>query len=452
MTTWSNADLLVELLERHQAMVLEQADERRLLFLRRWLAFVDREPQLSGLVQELVEQVNTARAELSKIALEIQSQLVQLWQDYGDDIQKHETLVPEDNGRPYSVHFEEVLPRLRRTATVGLRDGELDLTPLMPALIVGNALEHWLASICTRCERDGKDHTQRIQEARERCVAAQRQKRYLERNAQLLNETMPGVALLRIRRLAAKVNPRPPHLRGAAIGTNSGRRESSYLYDDAFAGRLYNIESARLRELEEDDVNRTAGELEVDLRVVTHELQIRVIIGRSRLALMRRYAARCQAFNAAALRELARNSKGKVEDRLALDFAMYLFDQGLSPILNPTIGGLRPDLVQIDGQNLMYVEAKQYGGTNAKRTVVNAYKQVWSTWERLDTAHRVNEAFLVVFRVSGPLGVLPQRVRYRDRTLHSLLVDISEEGGSKERRRPFTILEADVVPEQGLAE
>jgi hypothetical protein len=64
----------------------------------------------------------------------------------------------------------------------------------------------------------------------------------------------------------------------------------------------------------------------------------------------------------------------------------------------------------------------------------------------LRKAHPCDEAFLVVFRRSGPLVDLPKVVRHEGLKLYSVVVDISEEGGSKEKGQVISLSEAELRP------
>jgi hypothetical protein len=55
--------------------------------------------------------------------------------------------------------------------------------------------------------------------------------------------------------------------------------------------------------------------------------------------------------------------QGGIEDRLTVELARFLFDQGLNPLTKPLIGGLEPDLLDSSVPSAFYVEAKQYVGS-----------------------------------------------------------------------------------------
>lgn len=100
---------------------------------------------------------------------------------------------------------------------------------------------------------------------------------------------------------------------------------------------------------------------------------------------------------------------------------------------------------------LLYVEAKQYGDDVARAKIVAAYRQVWSTWGRLANVHSVSEAFLLVFRVGGPRAELPPLLRHAGRSLYSVLVDVSELAGSKEKTTPLSFAAVELLPGEANA-
>lgn len=182
------------------------------------------------------------------------------------------------------------------------------------------------------------------------------------------------------------------------------------------------------------------------------DLQARLARGRSRRAIVRRYAARCETFDRPRLLQVIKASKvvRKVEEVLTLDFACYLFDMGFNPLVDPQIAGLRPDLLDPTLRTGLYVEAKQY--TRASAATFSKYvSQVFDTWGRLRNTYDLPEAFLLVFRREGRLVDLPDVVKSHGRSLHLHLVDLAPatQAGSRAKQAPMVITEADLVPDGG---
>ncbi|MFZ5894701.1 MAG: hypothetical protein ACOY0T_26800 [Myxococcota bacterium] len=186
-----------------------------------------------------------------------------------------------------------------------------------------------------------------------------------------------------------------------------------------------------------------------DATVLVDEIRLRILLGLSRHGVLQRYAARCETFRAAHLRKVAQSRSH--ERQLTLDLAEYLFEAGFTPLIDPQIGGLKPDIIDAAGSSLFYVEAKQYNDARAASELPNAYHQVWSTWLRVEKQHRLHEGFLVVFRRGGPLVELPRHLDYGHRRLHSLLIDISDSSraGSNEHTPPRVLDPSQLLPPVG---
>jgi hypothetical protein len=187
-------------------------------------------------------------------------------------------------------------------------------------------------------------------------------------------------------------------------------------------------------------------EVRHDSRLLHEEMRFRLGLVRSSLALIQRYAHRCHSFDAARLREMCKGDSKRAERLLTFDFARYLFDAGLEPLVDAPIAGLRPDLLGPGPTARLYVEAKQYSGRSPAARLRKAYLQVWSTWARLRNAAPIREAFMVVFRTAGPLVVLPDMIPHEGLRLYSVVVDLSREGGSKEKRPPIVLTADELRP------
>ncbi len=57
----------------------------------------------------------------------------------------------------------------------------------------------------------------------------------------------------------------------------------------------------------------------------------------------------------------------------------------------------------------------------------------------------MDEAFLVIFRRDGPLVTVPETVKFDRLKLHSIVVDISGRGGSREKERVVEISAAEIA-------
>jgi hypothetical protein len=179
-------------------------------------------------------------------------------------------------------------------------------------------------------------------------------------------------------------------------------------------------------------------------------LRMKIGSTRSLFRLLLRFKTRCEWHDRSRLLALGASDVG--EDRLTEELARWLFDQGLNPITQPLMAGLRPDLFDPtkDPTYSLYVEAKQYRSARyARSTIIKGARQLYNTVLRLRGDHySITEAFYVIFRRGGPDFLLPSTVKNEGWTLFPLVVDIGPgaTSGSRQRARPQVITAADLAP------
>ena len=182
-------------------------------------------------------------------------------------------------------------------------------------------------------------------------------------------------------------------------------------------------------------------------------MALRIGIYLSHRGLVMRFKTKCEMFLAEYLRNLADARTNRAEEVLTNQAAQFLFDQGLNPLVNAPIVVLKPDIFDPKLPHALYIEAKQYHDKNPKRMIEEATWQVWDTWNRLDSQHLVREAFLLVFRRSGPLVIFEESVSLAGRTLYPILVDIAatDETGSGAKQKEIHITASQLLPRLGDA-
>jgi len=151
---------------------------------------------------------------------------------------------------------------------------------------------------------------------------------------------------------------------------------------------------------------------------------------RSREAILRSYKLRCEWYDRLAICRLVAALKGKQakEDQLADHLALFLFDSGLRPLTRAMVGRVVPDAFEPfpPGTQSFYVEAKQYADrAGARKAVREGPRQIWSTGERIRSRYDLHEAFLVVFRLDGPLLRFEGPATARDLTVRPILIDLA---------------------------
>lgn len=166
-----------------------------------------------------------------------------------------------------------------------------------------------------------------------------------------------------------------------------------------------------------------------------------------------RFKAKCERFMADRLREQMTADSRNAERYATEAILEFLFDHGLNPLFDVDIAGLRPDVLEPTSPRPLYIEVKQYSKGSPKTVIQKALTQVWETWNRVDSTCSVREAFLLVFRIGGPLVLFEDTVTWEGRTLHPVLVDIapSDEAGSRAREKSISFVAADLLPRPGTS-
>lgn len=277
---------------------------------------------------------------------------------------------------------------------------------------------------------------------------------HLEHEAQLCSAELPGAAAERLEEFARGLNPTPPSVGDVAdfIRYKTQREQVERLEQSVIWGDLAHTTNEGLVTLREME------SLKRDALLVLIEMRARLLLGWSRRALMQRFAARSARFSANFLRNLCqkhddRTKQQKVEDRLTNFAARFIFNQGLNPLTNLDVGGVRPDIFDVFGTGpALYIESKQYGDRTPGLTDIHDWSaQVWNTWHILSQSYsdRIHEGFLLVFRWgTGRQLALPPVVQNGTLTLYPMLVDIAPSGARGSRAEPLVqISEHDLLPQ-----
>jgi hypothetical protein len=442
VTTWGDAGLLIELLDQQFAYLFKLHGTARLLRLRRVLSFVEGEPQIAGLLQDFRAEADEALREYGRGDSAVRSELRDLWETHRAALQEALRDVRDD---ALSAHGEmgEYETRLASSTPAAFSQQGVGSAREQETEQLIRAFQHWSKWVSDLPQTDAalKERLRPVQNRLSRVadIHAHSSRRLGE-----ASQGLPWPAFTRLSEHARVTNPQPPT-------TDDLAAWMQFTLDRRFAGIIRGADESDVSVIDGIDVSAVYESTEHDAQLLHEELRFRVSLGRSRLALVRRYAARCTAFDANRLRDLANQDTGNAERRLTLDFARYLFDQGFTPLIDPTIGGLRPDILDVGGSSVFYAEAKQYADVAPRAGLVKAYKQVWSTWCRLRNQHTVTEAFLVVFRRSGRTVELPPVIAYRGLRLYSAFADIAEDAGSRERLQPVSLDPAELLPLEGDA-
>ena len=170
------------------------------------------------------------------------------------------------------------------------------------------------------------------------------------------------------------------------------------------------------------------------------------------LQLLNRYRLRSQWYNHSHLRDLVAGTRGGFrrnrEDMLTKDLALFLFDSGVTALYRTRFGKHEVDLLEIDVEAPIFIEAKVYKDSRAKKELIDGVAQLHSYLSNLEGYKPIREAYYVVFRLAGPIYEFPEMVSTNRFQIFPVVVDLglSNESG---RRQPKPIL---ITKEQVLSE
>lgn len=428
---------LAELLERQAQHVLKHADGRVLLTLPAFLEFLEREPRLVGLVQDLRDESNERWSEYERECLAVLEELRAIWASSKGTLDRVREADADDHGHWAEMGFQQFGNRLQAVPAF-----EREYTTKQPDPVKE---EHFRLTHFVACGFDSWNEVWRedgLEEARARLNVLEDRLVRAWTIRRLRLESEGGTGYAELRRAADELVPGLTDGENGLIvaARNMNTKEIWELIEKhRHSGDVPEAGSALA---EFSDVRRFA-------EVLLLALQSKLAQGRSWAAVVRRYVARCETFDRARLLEVIEAAKAsrKVEEVLTLDLARYLFDVGFNPIVDTKIAGLRPDLLDPTLAPGVYVEAKQYVKLSVP-ALRNNVSQVFDTWARLRNRYDLPEAFLLVFRRGGRLVELPAEIRVRGRCLRLHLVDLapSSQAGSNARQSPSIARETDLLP------
>jgi hypothetical protein len=454
MTDFGTRDEAVAAFERHVQFMLEARDEDLLFRLPRFIRFMATQPLLSSVCDELSREANTFRNVACAQTTLALDQLRPLVAEVARLLNEVECGPLNDLAAQLSVVLDSV--SLEKPALNDWTVSHDDPHGLGPALQELHILL-WSA--------DSLDEVRKKSSLQEALAAARmRVLPFKTGRATLLRERLVELrsggafALERLKALASAVVPNL----NQSDGSDAFLR--LWFQDEGVAEALY---GASLLDVAGPPVpmpsfmstpppagNRVeklgslSAEARRDIKLIALDLRLRIDELHSLRTLVARFVARATLFDGNRLRSIATTAPGHLERVLTTEFATYLFDRGLNPLVDPTVAELRPDLLGTGLPWTMYVEAKQYDHSLTKRAFIKFAAQVWSTWGRLRANWDVREAFLLVFRRGGPLFRLPDVVRHGTLTLHPFLVDIAPPAvtGSRATALPIEIHADDLRP------
>lgn len=427
-----DAQQLVELLDGQFFYVLALAGPLKLIRLRRLLNFVHTDPRLAGFIVDMADEAKSELNFYGETTASLRGELSAIWTHNEKRIRDALAHVTDGALAGYGA-FDDIQHRLVPTnPTFADLDENSDNVQALKKSI--SALDHWAKWIV-----DVQPETEMAAEMGALRNQLSRLRVHFEHDLTYFREQVESNAWIAYMRLAIRstyTNPIPP------AGDNPVEHA---LFDKAREdAKLF----PQLTAIGDRDAEQILAAVNDSLGFLHQELRFRIALGRSRRALVHRYAARCEMFDAEHLRGICNGDSRRAERLLSDHFAKFLFDQGLTPLTEVPVSGLRPDIIELSCGSLFYVEAKQYADANPRSKIVSAFRQAWETFARLENAYAISEGFLVVFRRAGPSLVLPRVLRNGHRTLYPFVVDIaaSEAAGSQTKYSPLVFNDADLLP------
>ena len=301
-----------------------------------------------------------------------------------------------------------------------------------------------------------KDQQSKIYELQYQLERLRKQQEYAHRNFVDERLTSSGLLLNGVLQLLRELNPEPPPLfidEGERDAHAQAQIKQYYNEGLDIQGKshiteaLYDVHASSKDKNE--SLEHSVRALKLHVERIYEDLRLGVGTRRSLLGLINRFQHRCQWHDRVRLFNLAKGAKRKVEETLTAELALWLFDQGLSPVSKPMMAGLQPDLTDPSFKFNLYVEAKQYNAP-AKDYLVHGFHQLWDTVSGLKgTPYEVKEAFYVVFRCGGPRYVLPEQALPGEGwTAHLRIIDIApaKERGSQGAKKPIVISMDEFMP------
>jgi hypothetical protein len=184
-----------------------------------------------------------------------------------------------------------------------------------------------------------------------------------------------------------------------------------------------------------DENEGQARQMLVDVRTDLFRVYeaLRALLGTSlsSVTLVSRFKERCTWFDKDRLRRLATGAdedRGVREDRLTMELARYLHDNGVFSLVRSRMANLEPDAIAPFGPRRLAVESKVHDkGDSAKGAIRRGFWQLHAYLTSLETKTvRAHEGFLIVFRLGGGLCDAPPVVALNRFRIHIVPIDLGE--------------------------
>ena len=175
---------------------------------------------------------------------------------------------------------------------------------------------------------------------------------------------------------------------------------------------------------------RALSELRRDLGRVDEEILAALGGSLSTEAIVLRFKERCAWYDRGRMRTVAADdaSGGTREDRLTLEVARYIHDNGVFALVRPRGPSREPEpMAPPPGARKLALESKVYDASGDPLLAVKTgFRQLHGYLSSLERAAvRAEEGYLVVFRLGGPICETPATVATERFLVHVLTIDLA---------------------------
>src|SRR5262245_42087110 len=270
----------------------------------------------------------------------------------------------------------------------------------------------------------------------------------------------PSRALRHLQEVEKRINPEPEGssrcrelstLEWVIEGFETWLTEQQFSWiQDLTYGVYSKYGNYRPNKLGQTEIESIIRDRKEDLRRVYEAVRQEIGTTRLHFQLLDRYRTRCHWYNQEYLRKQVLNPDGTFvrdrEDILTRDLALYLHDHGVTVLYKTKLGKHEVDLLELDAKHPMFIEAKAYKDSSARRDLVSGIGQLHAYLSSYEAHRNISEAFYVIFRLAGPIYELPRKIRTNRFTIYPVLIDLglSSESGRRQPK-PVIICEEEVL-------
>jgi hypothetical protein len=453
---WQTVSDLIEKLEFERDYVINLSGADFLRQLCRYTEAMERDPRAAAVLVELVADAKQLLNSYTQHEEEMVPRLVKLREELV-------TLAPDADDSSIEPPAESTLASPSWIASLAYFDQVTQSgPPLRVPLQATGAEDHsrsqtlsgllwnkiWQLQFGTQEGADGSmrvvEENQRpeLDQLREAADVARGEHSRFHQRFVTERRTSPGFAYLEIHELVKDIldggDPRP---------SDEADQMSWFAQMLAHAPQLKLLQDtlyatgSQLSESEQEALDQLVSAAKALVQRLHHGLVSSATQIRSALRLLHRYKAWAQLYDAERLRELADSNSKKAELLLEAEAAKFLFQEGLTPLTQVTIGRLRPDVLDVFTGDALYIETKQLNDSQPMTTIVSGAKQLRNTLGRVESLPiPVREAFLLIFRRSGPDIDLPEWYLAGTVRVYPVVIDLAETSASGSRQEHQAIV------------